>query len=107
MGTIITAILSGAGKLLPFIGPMLERFLPGESSKVAEYRAKKELIEARAFARGRYSPGYIIWYGVAFLFIAYGVVILIAAFAPGIFIGADQMLHHLKTMIGLAQEAQQ
>jgi hypothetical protein len=107
MGTLITAIISGAGKLLPFVGPLLERFLPGESAKVAEYRAKKELIEARAFAKGRYSPGYIIGYAVAFLFVASGVVMLVAAFAPGIFIGADEVLHNLKTYIGLAQEAKQ
>ena len=99
------AILGVITKVLPFLGPLLERILPGDSAKAAELRAQRELIEARAFAKGRISPKYLIYYAIAFFFIAYGVVVLIAVFVPGLVTGADDVLRHLKTMIGLGQDA--
>jgi hypothetical protein len=102
MGAIITAIIGGATKFLPFLTPLLDRFT--DTAKIAEMRAEKELIEARAFARGRISPKYLMGYAVAFVFIIYGVVILLATFAPGFVGGAEDVFHHLKAMIGLSAE---
>ncbi|MDR1685214.1 MAG: hypothetical protein LBR82_02030 [Desulfovibrio sp.] len=97
------------GKLLGFLTPTfittaLERVF-SSSAKVEEMRAEIELLEARAFARGRYSPKYIIRFAMAFLFIACGIALLVSVFAPDF--RADDMIQHLRTMIGLAQEAQQ
>ena len=69
-------------KLLPFLSPLAEKFFPA-SSREKEIRAEKELVEARAFARGRLSPKYLMWYIVAFTFVALVVLAIIEALVPG------------------------
>jgi hypothetical protein len=105
--TAITAIISGAGKFIPFLGPLLERIAPGENAKVAEYRAQKELIEAKAFAKGRYSPKYIMHYAKAAFYAVICVVLVIYVFNPEIVSGVDYLLKSFRTLIELSHEAGQ
>lgn len=71
-------------KILPFLGPLLERFFP-DKSRAAELQAEKELVEAKAFARGRISPRYLIKYFLAVFFALMGLGVLVEIFFPGLF----------------------
>jgi hypothetical protein len=105
------AILGVLGKTLSFITPSFitsafSRFF-SSSEKIEEMRAQIELLEAEAFARGRYSPKYVIRYSVAFLFLVAGIVLIITIFVPSLRTEAESALRHLGTMIELSHEAGQ
>lgn len=60
------------GKILPFLTPVLDKLAGRKSSRVAEMEAEQELLETKAFLRGRYSPKYMLKYtmvGVIWIFI--------------------------------------
>ena len=67
-------------KFLPFLAPLLEKLWP--SSRADELRAEVELEEARAFSRGRIAPRYIAGYVAAFLFLIFGLAILVEIAYP-------------------------
>ena len=79
---ILTAVM---GKI-PFIGQLLAK-LWTDNSKVAEIKAEEDLEETKAFARGRFSPKFILRYGVVFLFLAFAAMFIARMiwpdFAPG------------------------
>lgn len=88
-------------KIVPFLGPLLERFFP-DKSKVAEIQAEKELVEAQAFKRGRISPKYLLGYVVVILFALFGIAILLHAFLPSVFTVSP--VGELKEFIRVGQE---
>lgn len=59
--------LAGLVTKLPLLGPLLAKFWT-DNSKVAEIKAEESLEETKAFARGRYSPKYILRYVVVAIF---------------------------------------
>jgi hypothetical protein len=103
MGAILSAIGGGLVKFIPFLGPVLNRFF--DTEKAAELRAQKELIEARAFAKGRISPKYFFLYALAAIMIVYSAVILIAVFFPGVITGSEHIFESIKGLIELGNEA--
>jgi hypothetical protein len=70
-------------KLLPFLPSLLEKVLPGQSARAEELKAEKELIEAKAFARGRISPKYCFYFLVVGVFAVYAVMGVVDAIFPG------------------------
>lgn len=91
-------------KFLPFLGPLLERIFP-DKSKVAELQAEKELTEAKAFARGRISPKYLVGYIIAGFFALFGLAVLLRFVFPDFFGGS--LMNDLKALIELSKEMQQ
>ena len=79
---ILTAVM---GKI-PFIGQLLAK-LWTDNSKVAEIKAEEDLEETKAFARGRFSPKFILRYGVVALFLLFATIFIARMiwpdFAPG------------------------
>lgn len=66
-------MLAFLGKILPFLTPLLDKLAGRKSSRVAEIEAEQDLLETKAFVRGRYSPKYMLKYtmvGVIWVFIA-------------------------------------
>lgn len=77
--------LAGLVTKLPLLGPLIAK-LWTDNSKVAEIKAEEDLEETRAFARGRYSPKYMLRYvlvGAFGLFVLFFLARLIwPGFAP-------------------------
>lgn len=59
--------LAGLVTKIPLLGPLIAK-LWTDNSKVAEIKAEESLEETKAFARGRYSPKYILRYVVVAIF---------------------------------------
>lgn len=75
-------ILGFLTKILPFLAPLAERLFPGTSMKAAELKAQKELVEARAFAKGRISPAYLAKFVSVALFAIFGIAFALHVFFP-------------------------
>lgn len=79
---ILTTLI---GKL-PVLGPWIAK-LWTDNSKVAEIEAETNLEETKAFVRGRYSPKFILRYGVVALFLLFATIFIARMiwpdFAPG------------------------
>ncbi len=88
-------------KLLPFLKPLTERLFTG-SARRAELEAEKELAEARAFAKGRISPKYLLKYVLVAAFAVFAAVTLLHFFFPRHF--AVSPLAELRELIGVAAD---
>jgi hypothetical protein len=98
-------LLNALKGAIPFLPSILDRFLPSDSAKAAELRAQKELIEAKAFAEGRIPPKYIMGYVIAFMCVAFSIIILAVTFVPSFVADVDSLLRHIKDLIGLSNDA--
>lgn len=90
-------------KFLPFVRPLLEKIFP-DKSRAAELQAEKELIEARAFRRGRISPKYLLGYVLVVLFGLFGLVLLLHVIFPTVFTVSPSIVGGLRELIGVGQE---
>ncbi|WP_300832127.1 hypothetical protein [uncultured Bilophila sp.] len=88
-------------KLLPFLKPLTERLFT-DSARRAELEAEKELAEARAFAKGRISPKYLLKYVLVAAFAVFAAVTLLHFFFPRHF--AVSPLAELRELIGVAAD---
>lgn len=88
-------------KLLPFLKPLTERLFT-DSARRAELEAEKELVEARAFAKGRISPNYLLKYVLVAVFAVFAAVTLLHFFFPRHF--AVSPLAELRELIGVAAD---
>ena len=69
-------------RLLPFLGPLLEKITGKASEKAEELRAQAELEEIRAFKAGRISPRFLLRYSLVFIFSFFAALFLGALFFP-------------------------
>lgn len=88
-------------KLLPFLKPLAERFFT-DSTRRAELEAEKELTEAKAFAKGRISPKYLLKYVLVVAFAIFAAVTLLHFFFPQQFTVSP--LVELKDLIDVAAD---
>jgi hypothetical protein len=72
---LIGALSSLAGKILPSV-------LTG-SARAEELKAEKDLVEAKAFAKGRISPKYLYGFLAVAVFAACAILGIVAAIFPG------------------------
>lgn len=78
------AFLLGLLKYVPFVGKWLGD-MSKEASRAAELKAEKEVVEAKAFARGRISPKYLMKYAAVIIFCLFSLGMLAHAFFPAQF----------------------
>ena len=69
-------------RLLPFLGPLLEKITGKASGKAEELRAQAELEEIRAFKQGRISPRFLHRYALVFFFSFFAALLLASLFFP-------------------------
>lgn len=69
-------------RLLPFLGPLLEKLTGKSSEKAEELRAQAELEEIRAFKAGRISPRFLHRYARVFIFSIFAALLLGSLFFP-------------------------
>lgn len=69
-------------RLLPFLGPLLEKLTGKNSEKAEELRAQAELEEIRAFKAGRISPRFLKRYVMVFIFAFFSALFLGSLFLP-------------------------
>ena len=69
-------------RLLPFLGPLLEKLGGKTSEKAEELRAQAELEDLRAFKAGRISPRFLRNYALVFLFVFFAALFLGSLFFP-------------------------
>ena len=69
-------------RLLPFLGPLLEKITGKNNAKAEELRAQAELEEIRAFKAGRISPRFLYRYALVFIFVFFSALFLGSLFLP-------------------------
>ena len=69
-------------RLLPFLGPLLEKLTGKGSARAEELRAQAELEEIRAFKQGRISPRFLQRYALVFIFSFFAALFLGSLFLP-------------------------
>ncbi len=69
-------------RLLPFLGPLLEKITGKTNEKAEELRAQAELEEIRAFKQGRISPRFLHRYALVFIFSFFAALFLGSLFFP-------------------------
>ena len=69
-------------RLLPFLGPLLEKLTGKHNEKAEELRAQAELEEIRAFKAGRISPRFLYRYTLVFIFAFVSALVLGSLFLP-------------------------
>jgi hypothetical protein len=87
-------------KILPFLTPIVEKFLPGQSNREKELEKEIELETVR---RGRIPPKQLFWYLVI---VAFGVVLTLSvlnAVFPGM-VGEMPMKKDIMDMVRSMQE---
>lgn len=92
------AFLLGLLKYVPFLGGLLETWTENKS-RAAELRAEKELVEAKAFAKGRVSPAYLLKFSIVVVFVLFSIAAFVVIFFPGLFHPAT--VQTLKDLIGI------
>ncbi|MDR2488760.1 MAG: hypothetical protein LBD42_04635 [Desulfovibrio sp.] len=95
------AVLGFFLKLLPFFSPLAEKLFPAASAKAEELRAEKELVEARAFAKGRISPAYLLKFVCVALFAVFGSAFAMHLFFPETFPASP--IDELKELFSLGE----
>lgn len=95
------AFLLGLLKYIPFVGKLFDG-MAGESARAAELKAEKELVEAKAFARGRIGPKYLMKYAAVILFCLFALGMLAHAFFPAQF--PTSPLGDMRELIKMAGE---
>lgn len=78
------AFLLGLLKYIPLVGGLFEKWTENKS-RTAELRAEKELVEAKAFAKGRIGPKYLLKYVLVCIFTLFALGFLGHAFFPSAF----------------------
>lgn len=73
---------------VPLFGGLFEKWTENQS-RAAEIRAEKELVEAKAFAKGRIAPKYLMLYGLVFVFVVFATATFVAVFFPSVLPDAD------------------
>lgn len=76
--------LLGLLKYIPFVGGLFEKWTENKS-RAAELRAEKELVEAKAFAKGRIGPKYLLKYVLVCLFTLFALGVIGHAVFPSAF----------------------
>jgi hypothetical protein len=71
--------------ILPFLQPLFDKWSGGDSAEIQKIKAQAELIEAKAFAKGKYSPKYLLKYIVIGLFTFWAALTILGAFWPQLF----------------------
>lgn len=69
---------------VPLLGGLFEKWTENKS-RAAELRAEKELVEAKAFAKGRIGPKYLLRYVLVCIFTLFALGFLGHAFFPSAF----------------------
>lgn len=69
---------------VPLLGGLFEKWTENKS-RAAELRAEKELVEAKAFAKGRIGPKYLLKYVLVCIFTLFALGFLGHAFFPSAF----------------------
>ena len=64
------AFLLSLLKYVPFLGGLFEKWTENKN-RTAEINAEKELIEAKAFSKGRISPKYMLKYALVVVFMLF------------------------------------
>ena len=90
-------------KFLPFLAPLVERFLPGQSQREKELKAEKEVEEMKAFAAGRICPRFLFQFVAVASFALIVILSIIAAFSPDSALPAlrHEFIDLVKTVGGL------
>lgn len=73
---------------VPLLGGLFEKWTE-HKSRAAELRAEKELVEAKAFAKGRVSAKYIMQYALVLVFALFAAAVFVAVFFPSAMPDAD------------------
>lgn len=88
-------------KIFPFLKSLFDRFC-SDSARRAELEAERDLAEAKAFAKGRISPKYLLKYVMVAAFAVFAVASLLHFFFPKYFTASP--LVELKDLIELAAD---
>lgn len=75
--------LLGLLKYIPFVGGLFEKWTENKS-RAAELRAEKELVEAKAFAKGRIGPKYLLKYVLVGIFTLFALGFVGHTFFPAV-----------------------
>lgn len=73
---------------VPLFGGLFEKWTE-QKGRAAEIRAEKELVEAKAFAKGRIVPKYWMMYGLVVVFLLFATATFVAVFFPSAMPDAD------------------
>lgn len=82
------AFLLALLKYVPLLGGLLEKWTENKS-RAAELRAEKELVEAKAFAKGRIGPKYLTQYVLVGVLVVFAAATFVAIFIPSALPYAD------------------
>lgn len=86
---------------VPLFGGLFEKWTEHQS-RAAELRAEKELVEAKAFAKGRIAPKYLTQYALVGVFVLLAVAAFVAVFFPSALPDAD--LSRFRELIEAGQD---
>lgn len=73
---------------VPLLGGLFEKWTE-QKGRTAEIRAEKELVEAKAFSKGRIVPKYLVQYAQVVLFVLFSIAIFVTVFFPSLLPDAD------------------
>lgn len=86
---------------VPLLGGLFEKWTENKS-RAAELRAEKELVEAKAFAKGCIGPKYLMKYVLVCIFALCALGVLGHAFFPSVF--PYSPMGDLRELLQLAEE---